>query len=184
MARLPLPDIEILRQRFRYEPATGRLLCAIRKDEGAARRTRDRERAISWNANVFGKPVGCLDKTRGYLIVGIGRQNYFAHRIIWKLVHGIDPVGDIDHINGVRTDNRLANLRIASPALNARNKRTTVRSKTGVRGVYKYGERFLAMVKEQGAFKRLGSFLTLEEAAAARMKHDAANGFTARHLAS
>ena len=54
----------------------------------------------------------------GYLRVGIDGVRYQVHRVIWLYVYGVWPEGFIDHINGVRDDNRLSNLRVVSPQHN------------------------------------------------------------------
>lgn len=57
----------------------------------------------------------------GYFTVGFQGKQFMAHRIIWALHHGRQPNGLIDHINGQRWDNRIENLREATPAQNAWN---------------------------------------------------------------
>lgn len=57
----------------------------------------------------------------GYRRVRLLGQSWAEHRVIWKMVHGVDPVGVIDHINGIRDDNRIANLRDVTPAQNGLN---------------------------------------------------------------
>lgn len=184
MAKLSLPDLDVLCQRFRYDPETGNLLCAIYKVPLNARR-RNLERAQRWNSEVYGKPVGSRDGSEGYLVVGVNGTNYYVHRIAWKMAHGCDPIGDIDHINGNKIDNRLKNLRDVDRSTNSKNKVTRVISSSGVRGVYKISEcRFIANVKELGRIHHLGTFSSLEEAKAARLAYDVAHGFTDRHLTS
>ena len=60
---------------------------------------------------------------RGYWRVMIKGRSYLAHRLGWLIVHGNWPHGEIDHINGVKTDNRLCNLREATRSINSQNKR-------------------------------------------------------------
>lgn len=59
----------------------------------------------------------------GYLSIGIDGRAYLCHRIAWLYVHGEFPVDQIDHINGNRADNRIANLRQCSNAENCQNVR-------------------------------------------------------------
>jgi len=73
-----------------------------------------------WNKNWAGGLAGYGYGT-GYVSVKIDQIPYRAHRLIWKVAHGHDPRGVIDHINGVRDDNRLENLRDVMPVENARN---------------------------------------------------------------
>lgn len=69
--------------------------------------------------------MGCgLSLGDGYRHINFPSEyggRFAAHRIVWKWVHGRDPRGVIDHINGIRDDNRIANLRDVSPIDNAQN---------------------------------------------------------------
>lgn len=72
-----------------------------------------------WNKNYAGRPV--TGSGTGYVSIKIHRISYLVHRLIWKLSTGADPRGVIDHINGIRDDNRLVNLRDVMPSVNAMN---------------------------------------------------------------
>lgn len=131
-------DAETARELFRYEPDSGRLF----------RRHRGRERLIE-------SPAG------PYLKVTYRGRRYEAHRVIWLVAHGRWPDGCIDHINGDGRDNRLANLRDVSAAVNAqnvRNARGWWRTKVGT---------FAAVIRHQGRTLHLGCFRTPEDAHAA-----------------
>lgn len=78
---------------------------------------------------------GSLDKD-GYLIIKIKGKQFKAHRIVWFLCNGKFPIGVIDHINRVRTDNRIENLRDVSQAENVRNTEPKVNPDTGYIGIY------------------------------------------------
>lgn len=64
----------------------------------------------------------CHLNNHGYLMVTYQKKVYLAHRVAWALHHGEWPNGLIDHKNCVKTDNRIANLRIASAAQNVMNR--------------------------------------------------------------
>ena len=67
-----------------------------------------------------GQAAGTVDRD-GYIIIRHGGRGYKAHRLAWLYVYGEWPTGMIDHINRVRHDNRIANLRCADASLNAQN---------------------------------------------------------------
>lgn len=71
----------------------------------------------------------------GYSQIQIDGRKYSAHRLAWLLVHGRWPANQIDHRNGVRDDNRLANLREALPSENQHNCRISARNTSGIKGV-------------------------------------------------
>lgn len=68
-----------------------------------------------------GKVAGCK-ASHGYLVIRFGEKLRYAHRLAWLYVHGVWPTNVIDHINGDKTDNRLANLRDVTTAANAKNR--------------------------------------------------------------
>lgn len=81
---------------------------------------------ISWRLTCSssapaGSPAGSKDRN-GYIRVSLGGRKYLAHRLAWMLAHGDWPHGQIDHINGLRTDNRIANLRDVSASENQQNR--------------------------------------------------------------
>lgn len=102
------------------------------------------------------------DSGAGYHGVCIFGKQYLAHRIIWKLVHGVDPVGEVDHINGNRRDNRAVNLRLCWSFQNNRNRRMSSRNKTGVKGISWEASRSKWRATVDQTF--LGRFSDLEEA--------------------
>ena len=102
--------------------------------------------------------------------VSISGTSYLAHRIIWAIVHGdFDPFQSIDHINGRRDDNRISNLRLISHAENMRNLPLPRNSRSGIVGVTfnKKENRWHAKLRFGGKVKFVGSFKTVESAAAA-----------------
>lgn len=81
-----------------------------------------------------GSIAGCMD-SKGYWQVKVLGRRYLAHRLAWEMFHGIAPVGEIDHRNGIKTDNRIANLRIALPAQNMANHGLSRVNTSGFKGV-------------------------------------------------
>ena len=108
---------QYLKECFSYDPTTGVLSWKHRPRSHFST-------AKGWKrANAHaGDPVGTLTP-QGRLMVNIRGKGYFVHRLIWKLVYGRDPFGQIDHINRDPLDNRLRNLRIVTPSENSRNTR-------------------------------------------------------------
>lgn len=102
----------------------------------------------------------------GYVTIKVWHARYLAHRLAWLLEVGAIGDGQIDHINGIRNDNRLSNLRLVSAAVNRQNLRTALRrSKTGLLGVTcdRYN-RYGARITVAGVTRMLGFFSTPEEA--------------------
>jgi hypothetical protein len=83
----------------------------------------------SHQRSLIGKTTGTPLKT-GYIALTIKNKQYKAHRVAWLYMFGSWPDGDIDHINGVKSDNRIANLRIAVGSLNAENIRSASANST------------------------------------------------------
>lgn len=83
---------------------------------------------------IIGNIAGCKNK-RGYLQIGLKKNIFQQHRLAWFYVHGTWPEKEIDHINRIRDDNRITNLRISDRTTNSRNRDTSIRSSTGIKWV-------------------------------------------------
>lgn len=103
----------------------------------------------------------------GYRRIRFMHKDFSAHRVAWALYYRAWPTLDIDHKNGDRADNRLANLRLCTHAENLRNCKVQLGTKCGFKGVYKpkNGLRFYARIIVGGRRIELGGFDTKEEAA-------------------
>lgn len=112
---------------------------------------------------------------KGYTRIKVLGVNFAAHRLAWLLSEGVWPTEQIDHINGVRDDNRRCNLREATAFENARNRVSHKRTKSGFKGVYAIGKKFQASCKVANVVHHLGTFSTAEEASAAY------NQFASKH---
>ena len=136
MATKPLPSQEVLRQLLRYEPETGKLFWLTRTaDMMSGKDPRGPEWAASaWNAKFGGKEAFTFSDPRGYRHGKILGKVYQAHRVIWKIVHGVDP-DVIDHIDGDPRNNRIGNLRNCSVSENSRNYKKDAGQTSTYRGV-------------------------------------------------
>lgn len=104
----------------------------------------------------------------GYLHVGFKGRKYCAHRMAWAIYYGRWPLGVVDHINGVTTDNRIVNLREATVQQNSRYQGIARNNKTGFKGVSSRASgRFAATIYLNGKNVSLGVFGTKIEAALA-----------------
>ncbi len=114
--------------------------------------------------------VGTVNQD-GYLHISTVAGSVLIHRLVWQHAHGQIPDGlQIDHINGVRTDNRICNLRLVTNAQNSQNRVNPHRnSRSGVKGVtwHKAAMRWCAVIGYSGERYHLGLFSTIEEAKAA-----------------
>lgn len=114
-----------------------------------------------------GDRCGSMGK-RGYEVVNIRKRLYYVHRVIFAVVYGRWPAGFLDHINGIKTDNRIENLREASNAQNIQAaKRLWGHNTTGFRGICRQGKLWRAKLKANGVVRQLGYFHSAEEAAKA-----------------
>ncbi len=99
----------------------------------------------------------------GYIIIKIKGKPHKAHRLAWLFVFGDMPSSYIDHINGIRDDNRIVNLRCVTPAENAQNRTiASRRNKLNALGVSKYNNKYQAKIVLNAKCIHLGYFDTLE----------------------
>jgi len=164
-----LPSKEYFEKYLKYDKETGKLFWRVRditefKNDGDMKR---------WNSNYSNKQAGGISK-QGYSIITIDRNRYNAHRVIWLMCHNEDPKDlFIDHINGIRNDNRIENLRLANSLENARHQtRLATTNTTGYRGVYKGKKEgtWSVRLNLDGEFINIGTFYNLNEAIEARRK--------------
>jgi len=100
--------------------------------------------------------------TSGYRRIGVRGSLVYAHRLAWVMHHGREPEGEIDHLNGNRDDNRIANLRDVKPQLNKQNRRSS-----GLPGVKAANSgKWRAVIKFGGSTIASTGFDTEEEASA------------------
>ena len=121
----------------------------------------------NWNARMAGNVAGATNGD-GYVYIKIFGRLHAAHRLAFLIKTGRWPPEEIDHRNGVRTDNRFENLRCATKAENAQNLGPK-KNKSGFVGVsWNANSRaWLAHMRIDGKSVHLGQFSTPEAAAEA-----------------
>jgi len=138
------------REFFDYDPTTGILTWRISKGTIKA-----------------GSAVTSIN-CKGYMNVKVGHKTHQAHRIAWMVHYGETPQSEIDHINRVKTDNRIENLRCVSHSENMFNTHLRPDNKSGHKGVYKMKNKWGAQIRVQGKAINLGIFDDIESAVIAR----------------
>lgn len=169
MKPTPLPPVEELHRIFRLDAETGRLYWRPRDRSSFLDPASNAER---FNRVFAGKRADKLTN-RGYYRVRVridGKQEIFsAHRVIWKMVHGRDPMPEVDHIDRDPTNNRPCNLREATRADNAANRNANgLRKRDLPPCIYatKNG-RFRAQINSLGRIYHAGTFNSVSEASRA-----------------
>ena len=124
---------------------------------------------VNNNSAVKGQFAGTLNIRSGYVFITVNGVKHRAHRLAWFFVHDEWP-DVIDHINRVRNDNRIANLRSITKAENSLNKSIGTRNKTGVHGVSvcKQTGKYRADIRVNNKRYNLGRFDSLFDAVSAR----------------
>jgi hypothetical protein len=140
---------------------------------------------LSRRYSLPGAKAGPLKKNHadGYISVKIFGKSYMAHRLIWMMYYKEDiPDGYvIDHINHIRDDNRIKNLRIVTTAENARNMKSKSSRELPI-GVQKTdNNRYKARVDKDGIRYNVGTYDTVKEAEAALKGARIVLGFHRNH---
>lgn len=138
-----------LREFLSYSPESGCFIWLVRRSSNAC----------------AGSFAGSIN-AKGYVQIRCDGLNYLAHRLAWLYMTGEMPTMEVDHINGVKADNRWANLRLASRSENQHNKGSYRNNSTGFKGVYRDREGcgFRAEISVNRTRMRLGIFKTPVEA--------------------
>lgn len=161
MKRKPLPPQDYLLKRLRYEPETGKLYWR----ERAVEEFPSRRHALSWNTRYAGKEAFNRPMKNEYLVGTIDDSIYVTHRIIFKMLHGWEPV-EIDHDDRNRQNNRPSNLVASDHVANNKNQKLRSTNTTGCMGVSWQPHANKWKVKISN--KHIGYTDTFEEAVAMR----------------
>lgn len=178
-----------MKELLEYNPESGKLYWKRRDLSWFEDGPRFSAQAICnvWNANRAEKEAFTKLNAQGYF-VGVLSRNHFlgkefrANRIIWLWNYGyLPPV--VEHINGIRSDNRLHNLRDATQLINMQNVARSIKNKSGTTGIFwrEDKQRWVAYINQNGVRYYLGHFLNEQDAINAR-KHAATEmGFGPNH---
>lgn len=147
-----LITIDRLHELLKYDPETGEFTNKVRRSANAP----------------AGARCGCVNR-HGYVVARLDDRLYYMHRLAWAMTYGVwPPKGvDIDHIDGDKANNRLANLRLATRSQNMANRVPKRLPKSGVRGVYFCNTHKIWIARVNRVC--LGRFNTRDEAVAARL---------------
>lgn len=142
---------EQLLAKLAYDPATG--FFTWRETKGRAR-AGARAGSTNWD---------------GYRRIKVNGHLYAEHRLVWLAEHGEFPTQEIDHIDRVRGNNQIANLRLVNRKTNMENTGRHGRNTSGFKGVgfSKATQKWRAFIGHNGKVKALGYFPTPEAASAA-----------------
>lgn len=133
-----------------YDAATGEFVWRKREGDSIGNRR--------WNPRFAGRAAGRV--RHGYIVIRIGDKEYAAHRLAWLFCFGEFPSGELDHIDGNPSNNRVANLRPATRSQQIANTRRSVRNSSGFKGVRWSSEkrRWQATIVCDRKFRHLGYY--------------------------
>lgn len=155
-----------LKQLLRYSPSTGEFF---------------------WLEFGYGRPTdkeaGYIDKSTGYRVIGVLGRKYLAHRLAFFYVYGRFPQEQIDHINHLRADNRIKNLREVTRQKNQKNRALNKNNKSGVCGVcwFKSSKKWHAQIQVDRKVINLGLFESYDDACSARAAAEVKYDFHKNH---
>jgi hypothetical protein len=138
----------------------------------------DRETGVfTWRQSrpkaVSGRRAGCISKTLGYEMIGVEGVRYYAHRLAILHVTGEWPTHQVDHLDGLRSNNCYANLRDVAVGINAQNMRHARKhGKSGLLGA-NWNQRqknWRAIITVDDKQTQIGTYATAEEAHAAYLE--------------
>lgn len=141
-----------IKELFQYDPDTGH---------------------IYWRTPGFGRPMDRPAGTvcsNGYIGILIEGKRIYAHRIAWAIFNGEWPSMQIDHINLIKTDNRIINLRNVSNSQNGKNLPIYKSNTSGASGVSwdKHNSKWRAVIKVNFRQINIGRFSKFEDAVTTR----------------
>jgi hypothetical protein len=184
MAKNELPSPELLRKLIDYDPASGVMIWRARSPELFTDSIKSAAHvAAYWNSRFAGTPALASIGRNGYLHGRIFGDAYLAHRVAWAIHYGEWPLGQIDHINHDRTNNRIANLRVVRNSENCKNTTLRASNTSGITGVTwdRANNRWRAQICVNGVMISLGRFTNKSDAIRVRKQAERRHGFHENH---
>ena len=137
---------------------------------------------LTWKVNKQRRvKVGDVIKSvngAGYVQLAIGSKTYLAHRVIWLWRYGYFPENQVDHINRVKADNRLCNLREVSRSCNLQNSCVSTRNTSGVKGVRSCNHSYRAFITIENRWIHIKGTKDFTEAVAHRLAAEQCLGYS------
>lgn len=174
---------EIVRELLDYDAESGKLFWRKRDvkwfNETAGRTAI--HAANHWNSRFAGREAFTAINN-GYHSGKFLSLHVKAHRIIWLHQTGQWPI-EIDHINGIRVDNRYENLRNVEHSENMKNQKLHVHNNSGTVGIgwYPRYEKWRVRIRANGKMKLVGYFSSFDEAVMARKEDQIKFGYHENH---
>lgn len=153
---------ELVRELLDYDPETG---------------------VFKWRKSVprrKAEHIAGTTNSRGYVIISINAKKYKAARLAWFYTHGFWPE-TIDHINHIRSDDRISNLREVDANEQQKNAALQARCKHGIHGVRRKDGGWAAFIGDNGKDTYLGCSLSLFEACCLRKSAENRLGYHPNH---
>ena len=160
MAKGSLPQASELKDIFNYDESSGKLYWRPRPIGSF----KDAHHGAIWNKRFAGKEALISVSLKGYLYGSINGAKIRAHQVVWAIMNGEWASLPIDHINAIRTDNRIENLRVATNSQNQFNRGKQRNNTSGYKGVFLQKGRWMAKIGYMGRPIVIGYFASKEDA--------------------
>ena len=144
-----LPSLENLNKWFTLDESTGTLYW--------------KEKKAYWTK--VGTEAGGIG-SKGYKTVKFDGVSTRIHRIVYKMYYGVEPIGEIDHIDGNILNNKIDNLRLASRPQNRHNVKKNNNNTSGHKNVYwrQDSKKWRVMITAFGKVYHFGCYFDIEDA--------------------
>ncbi len=136
----------------------------------------------SWRSRFAWSVAGSISQ-KGYRTINIEGYHYKAHRLAWMYIYGEWPEQQIDHVNHIRDDNRISNLRAATNRENSINRSISSSSSSGFYGINfeKDSQKWRVRINHGGKRVHIGRFSSKDEAIKARGDAEIRYGYHPNH---